>query len=86
MYLSSHLRLNNMIRIKYRQLLDDKSFAEKKKITKEMVSSETGISKTTLNRIANSPGYNVGTDAIDRLCKYFDTTPGELLEYVADSE
>lgn len=71
-----------MIRIKYKQHLDDKSFAEKRKITLEIASKETGISRTTLNRIANTPGYNVGTDAIDRLCKYFGVTPCELLDFI----
>jgi len=71
-----------MIRIKYKQHLDDKSFAEKRKITLEIASKETGISRTTLNRIANTPGYNVGTDAIDRLCKYFGVTPCKLLDFI----
>ena len=73
-----------MIRIKYKQHLDDKCFSEKRKITLDTASKETGISRTRLNSIANTPGYNVGTDAIDKLCKYFDTTPCELLEYVED--
>lgn len=73
-----------MIRIKYKQHLDDKCFREGRKITLETASKETGISRTTLNRIANMPGYNVGTDAIDRLCKFFNTTPCELLEYIED--
>ena len=73
-----------MIRIKYRQHLDDKSFREKRKITLNIASEETGISRARLNTIANTPGYNVSTDAIDKLCKYFDTTPCELLEYIED--
>lgn len=73
-----------MIRIKYKQHLDDKCFREKRKITLDIASKETGISRARLNTIANTPGYNVSIDAIDKLCKYFNTTPGELLEYIED--
>lgn len=48
------------------------------------VSEETGISRPTLTRIANIPGYNTNTDTIDALCKYFSCTPGELLVFVED--
>lgn len=71
-----------MIRIKLKQLLDDKSFAESRKITLNEVSEVTGIARATLNRIANIPGYNTNTDNIDALCSYFKCTPCELLEHI----
>lgn len=71
-----------MIRIKLRQLLDDKAFAEGRKITLNEVSEATGIARATVNRIANIPGYNTTTDNLDALCRYFGCTPGDLLEYV----
>jgi len=71
-----------MIRIKYKQHLDDKCFREKRKITLDIASKETGMSRTRLSQIANTPGYNTNIEAIDILCKYFDTTPCELLEYI----
>lgn len=75
-----------MIRVLLKQLLDDKIFKERRRITLNDVADATGISRATLNRIANVPGYNTGTDAIDALCKYFDCTPCELLVYVPDEE
>lgn len=75
-----------MIRLFLKKLLDDKSFKDKNKITLNQVAEETGISRATLNRIANTPGYNTNTDTIDALCKYFDCTPSELMEFVPDDE
>jgi putative transcriptional regulator len=75
-----------MIRIRFKHLLDDKSFRERKRITIAEVVEATGVSKATLSRIANSPGYNANLDAINALCGYFECTPGELLEYVRDEE
>ena len=74
-----------MIRIRYKQHLDDKAFKERRRITLDEVAKETDISKATLTRIANVPGYNVGTEAIDKLCKYFGVTPCELLEYIDEN-
>ena len=70
-----------MIRVLLKQMLDDKSFAEKRRITLNEVSKETGISRATLTRIANVPGYNTNTDTIDALCKYFECDTNKLLEY-----
>lgn len=73
-----------MIRLLVKKLLDDKSFRDKQKITLNQVSEETGISRATLNRVANTPGYNTNTDTINALCKYFDCLPNDLMEYIAD--
>jgi putative transcriptional regulator len=73
-----------MIRILLKKMLDEKSFQEKRRITLNEVSEETGISRATLNRISNVPGYNANTDSIDALCKYFECTPCEILEYYGE--
>lgn len=74
-----------MIRIKLKQLLDDKAFKDGRRITLNEVSEVTGIARATLNRIANIPGYNTNTDNIDALCAYFGCTPCELLDFVVNS-
>jgi putative transcriptional regulator len=71
-----------MIRIKLKQLLDDKAFKEGRRITLNEVSEASGIARATLNRIANTPGYNTTTNNLDALCRYLECTPGELLEFV----
>lgn len=71
-----------MIRIKLKQLLDDKAFREGRRITLNEVSEASGIARATLNRIANTPGYNTTTSNLDALCAYLECSPGDLLEYV----
>lgn len=73
-----------MIRVLLRQQLDKKAFAERRRITLNEVAKETGISRTTLNRIANIPGYNTSTDTIDILCRYFACDVTDLLKQVSD--
>lgn len=75
-----------MIRVRLKQILDDKAFREGRRITLGEVSEETGISTATLTRVANRPGYNTNTDTIDALCTYLQCEPGELLQYVPDSK
>ena len=72
----------NVIRILFKQLLDEKSFREKRRITVGEVSEVTGISRATLTRVANVPGYNTNTDTINALCGYFECEPKDLLRYV----
>ncbi|RLJ22029.1 XRE family transcriptional regulator [bacterium endosymbiont of Escarpia laminata] len=69
-----------MIRVLFKQLLDEKAFRERKRITLSDVSKETGISRATLTRVSNIPGYNTNTDTLNSLCRYFDCAPGKLLE------
>ncbi len=73
-----------MIRVLLKQKLDEKAFAERRRITLNEVSEATGISRATITRIANIPGYNTNTDAIDALCRYFSCSPCELLAQVQD--
>lgn len=75
-----------MIRVLLKQMLDEKEFREGRKITLGEVSRQTGISTATLTRVANRPGYNTNTDTIDRLCRYLECTPAELLQYLPDRE
>ncbi|MEG3767056.1 helix-turn-helix transcriptional regulator [Alteromonas sp. 14N.309.X.WAT.G.H12] len=71
-----------MIRVLLVQKLDDKSFAEGRKITLKEVADSTGIGRATLTRIANKPDYITTTEIIDKLCDYFDCEPGDLLKTV----
>ena len=66
----------------FKQALDEKSFKEGCRITLNEVSDETGISRPTLTRISNVPGYNTNTETISALCDYFEIEPGELLKKV----
>ncbi|MET0012436.1 MAG: helix-turn-helix transcriptional regulator [Sedimenticola sp.] len=71
-----------VIRFLLKERIADREFREKRKITLDEVAKETGISRNTLSRIANSYGYNTTTDNLARLCKYFGCSIDQLLEYV----
>ena len=75
-----------MIRILFNQLLDEKAFRERRRIPLTEVSQATGLSRPTLSRIANTPGYVTGTDTVEALCRYLDCTPGELLVLVNEPD
>jgi len=71
-----------MIRFRLRELMTDKAFKENRRITFEEVSTETGVNRTTMSKMVNTRGYNTTTDNLDRLCRYFKCSVGELIEYV----
>ena len=73
-----------MIRVMFKQHLDEKSYRDKRRITLQEVSDATGISRATLSRIANTPGYNTSTDHIDLLCDYLECELSDLLKRVAN--
>ncbi len=75
-----------MIRIRLAQLIDDLKFDQGKKISYSDLSTSTGISRSTLNRIANVPGYITTTDVIDKLCEFFECQPGDLLSYIPNKK
>ena len=74
-----------MIRFRLTELIADKAFKERRVVPLTEVAEATGIHRATLSKMANQPGANIGTEVIDKLCKYFACQPGELLMY-ADTE
>lgn len=74
-----------MIRFRLTELIADKAFKERRVITLNEVAQASGVHRATLSKMANQPGANVGTDIIDKLCRYFGCQPGELLSYVEDA-
>jgi len=71
-----------VIRFRLAELTADKAFKERRVILLSEIAQGAGIHRATLSKIANQPGANIGTDLIDRLCKYFECQPGDLLTYV----
>lgn len=71
-----------MIRFRLAELTADKAFKERRVIPLSEIAQVTGIHRATLSKVANQPGSNVGTDIIDKLCKYFRCQPGDLMTYV----
>ena len=71
-----------MIRFRLTELIADKAFKERRVVPLSEVAEATGIHRATLSKMANQPGANIGTEIIDKLCRYFSCQPGDLLTYV----
>ncbi|TAN14036.1 MAG: helix-turn-helix domain-containing protein [Burkholderiaceae bacterium] len=71
-----------MIRFRLTELIADKAFKERRVVPLSEVADATGIHRSTLSKMANQPGANIGSEIIDKLCRYFECQPGELLIYV----
>ena len=71
-----------MIRFRLSELIAEKAFKERRALSLTEVADQSGVHRATLSKMANQPGANIGTDIIDKLCKYFGCQPGELLMYV----
>ncbi len=74
-----------MLQCRLRELIAEKGRRERRKITYEDIRERTGISKTTLTKLANDRADMVGIPTIDRLCSYFECQPGDLFIYVVGS-
>lgn len=73
-----------MIRFRLTELISDRAFKERRVVTLSEVAQATGIHRATLSKMSNQPGANIGTDVIDKLCRYFQCQPGDLLMYVEE--
>jgi putative transcriptional regulator len=73
-----------MIRFRFKELLADKGFRERRVITITEVADATGINRMTLSKIANHAGYSTVTDNLDKLCTYFNCSVGQLAEHISD--
>jgi putative transcriptional regulator len=71
-----------MIRFKLKELLAEKAFKDKRRITLSEVSEETGIHRTTLSKISNQLNYNTTTENLEKLCAYFECSVCDVAEYI----
>ncbi len=59
---------------------------EGRRISYAIIMADTGISTTTLTRLANDRSTRVAIVTINTLCGYFNAQPGDLFVYVPDNE
>lgn len=75
-----------MIRYRLKELIADKEFAERRKITVVEIAEKTGVARSTLSRLMSATEYNTTTEVLDKLCKYFDCQTNQVAEYVPSAE
>ena len=72
-----------MVFYKINSLMNEKQRKENRRITLREMSSETGISRATLSKIADPRGgYTTNTEILEKLCRYFGCKIGDLVEFV----
>lgn len=74
------------IKFRLKSLIEQKEIVENRRITYRDIAFEADVSTNTLTQMANQKMKQIGLVTIDKLCKYFDCTPGDLLIYVPDEE
>ncbi|HWS41181.1 MAG TPA: helix-turn-helix transcriptional regulator [Arenimonas sp.] len=75
-----------MLRFRLNELIADKEFKERRRVTVQEVAEAAGISRTTLSKVLNQHGVSMRTENLDRLCNYFGCTIEELVLHVPDSK
>ena len=73
-----------MIKYNFKALLHDKEFKEDRKITYDEIAKATGLSRQTLSNVSSKRGHNVTADVIERLCRYFEVSPSDLMTLIPD--
>ena len=55
-----------------------------KETTQRQLAIDTGCREATINALANNRIKQVPIDMLDKLCKYFDCQPSDILVYEPD--
>ncbi len=75
-----------MIQCRLRELMAAKSRRERHRITYDDIRAQTGMSKTTLTRLANDRVDGVSFSVMDRLCAYLECEPGDLFICIGEHQ
>ena len=70
-----------MIKCRLEKLILDKQVHEGRKITNREIAEKTGISASTISRLASNQITRFEAETLASLCAYFDCTLGDLLIY-----
>lgn len=75
----------NMIYCRLKQLIAEKEFKERRKITYKVIRDETGLSSTTIAKLLSYKGVSrIDGTTLDKLCDFFGCQVGDILQYVPD--
>ncbi len=53
-------------------------------ISKNKLGKETGISTNIISKISKNEGFK--TETINRICEYLKVQPGDIMEWIPDSD
>lgn len=55
-----------------------------REISKNRLGKETGISTNIISKISKNEGFK--TETINRICEYLEVQPGDIMEWIPDSD
>ena len=73
------------VRYRFSELLAEQRFRLGQRVTMAEVAKATGVRRGTLSKMANQRA-NVTVDTLERVCRYFGASIGDLVEFVPDDE
>lgn len=56
---------------------------KEREISKNKLGKETGISTNIISKISKNEGFK--TETINRICEYLKVQPGDIMEWIPDS-
>lgn len=68
-----------MIKFRLKEMMAKLEVEHGRKLTFDLLSRYTGISRQTLARIASPKGCNTSTENMERLCRFFKCAPEQIL-------
>jgi putative transcriptional regulator len=74
-----------MLRYKLKELIAEKEFRERRRVTVQELAEATGITRNTLSKMLNQHGASVRSENLGRLCAYFHCRIEDLVEYIRDA-
>jgi putative transcriptional regulator len=73
-----------MIKSRLKLLIVQQEIETGRKLTYEILAQEIGLSKTTVNRLAEGRTDRIDFLTLDKLCRYFKCNISDLLIYEPD--
>ncbi|MHB8628702.1 MAG: helix-turn-helix domain-containing protein [Aggregatilineales bacterium] len=75
-----------MIVSQLKELILKKQATEGREIAYDEIVAATGISKSTLSRLANNRRVRYDAHVLSELCRYFECGVGDLIKYYPDQD
>ena len=78
--------MGGTIRVKLREAMEDYRQRTGKRMTYELLSERTGLSRATLESLASRESYNTTLSTIEKLCSALGCEPADLLELTTNQK
>lgn len=78
------IQMTPMIKNRVAALIGEKQAKENRFISASEVARETGLTRQVISKWVNNEIVSYRSDMMEKLCAYFDCTPGDLLYIEAE--